>query len=512
MAISDTLPATLQVNTRDEWAQLWLRSYGNRLAVNNPSADISQATAPGSAAYIDAMALADCLAIMSANSQTIAGTALIANMSEAQLTVKGQDLGVPWPQAVGAAGWVIASTSTNGSTIRAGDSLSNLLTRMRYEHASATDIHYSNGQLVPVIGVDTGPLSNADAGTQLQWDSPRDGCFSQAIVAARADGTGLTGGADKASVETYRSLITYGQANESASGNEAAAIKWAEDSLNHGVQVEKAFYYPAIYGPGNNALVFTVPPSGVSGSRIPTGPQIAQVIAYVQSQLPADDGVIGCVLDGVNPTLIGRVDWADGAPQWSDFTPWPNYIAGDKFVVTNSPTPTATVFTVATASGSYTSAQQPSNGKTIALFNSTTGKFSKKIIASFSGSGPWTITCDTSTGQTDTVFVPTYGTLVSPWSDSLQSVADTLITYINTMGPGEQSAGLGDGRKQLRSPRPSTKAWPITITSQVESNVTALTGVDSFSLVVGLGLTVSIGVPGTYSNLLTNPLIAIHTL
>lgn len=275
MPVSDTLPTILVAESRDKHAARWLRSYGNRLAVNNPNADIAQATAPGSDAYLDAMATADCLAVMSAKAQAMAGTALIANMTEAQLLVKGDSLGVPWPEATGASGYVIAQTSSNGGEIRPGDVCTNLLTRKRYQCAASANATYQNGDPVPVTGVDTGPGSNADAGTLLTWDSPRAGIFASCAVQLQTDGTGLSGGRDKATIEEYRALVSYAQANESASGNEAAAIKWAQDSLHHGVPVEKAFYYPAIWGPGNNALVFTVAPTTALGSRIPNGAQLA---------------------------------------------------------------------------------------------------------------------------------------------------------------------------------------------------------------------------------------------
>lgn len=511
MAASDTLPDKLVVKNRDQWTQYWLRSYGNRLSVNNPNADVSQATAPGSDAWLDAKAMADCLAVMSANAQTIAGTALIANMTEGQLIVKGDALGVPWPQATGAAGYVLAQTSSNGGEIRPGDVCTNLLTRKRYQCAAPSSATYHTNDPVPVIGVDTGPGSNADAGTLLTWDSPRSGVFASCTVQAQTDGSGLSGGRDKSTIEEYRALVAYAQANESASGNEAAAIKWAQDSLHHGVPVEKAFYYPAIYGPGNNALVFTVAPTATNGSRVPNSTQIAQVLAYVKSQMPGDDGIIACALNPVTPAIIGRIEWGNGAI-WADAVPWPNFIASNKWLVTA--VVDSTHFTIGLeSSGGYSSAQQPSVGKTIALFNKTTGVFVKKTILSFTGTGPWVITCDTSSGLSDTTYTPLIGnTMVSPWSDSLATVATTIAKYVSGMGPGEQSTALGDGRKRLRVPRPTTKSWPITITSKLESDVTLLTDVNSFSLTTGLGYTVSVGVPAAYSNLAANPNIAIYSL
>jgi len=510
MAVSDTLPDTLETNTsRDSWATRHMRSYGNRLYANNPQADIAQATAPGSAEWLDAMAIADCLSVLSGQAATIAGTALTANKNEAQLIQEGKDLGVPWPNASGAAGYVLAQTSTNGSLIQPGDVITNKLTRVRYQCAAATTVRYYNGDPVPVLGVDTGPNSNADIGTVLTWDSPRSGCFDSALV-KNTNGKGLTGGRDKPSIEEYRAILLDAKANESASGNETAVIRWAQSTLLHGVAVEKAFAYPAIKGFGTMGLTFTVPPDN-GGSRIPNGAQMAAVLAFVQSQLPGDDGLLMCSLNPLPVTLIGRVTWGPDAIGWNDYAPWPNYIASDKWVVSASTD--ASHFTISLDSGVYTTANQPSAGTVFAAFNPEDGKFYKKTVLSFTDTGPWIVTCDTTSGQTDLLYKPVAGlTMVSPWSNSLADIATSLVSYVTKMGPSEQSVGLGDGRKQLRTPRPAAKSFPITINSKVESDVSNLSSVDSFSLVVGLGQTITLGVPGAYSNIFEQPNIAIYSL
>ena len=500
VATSNTLP----VSSRDDHVNRYLRSTKNR----NPATSIEV----NSPAWIRAMAIGDTLVMQSAQAQQLAAGVLINNQNEDQLIATGEILGIDWPQAVGASGSLIASTGTLGSTILAGDELKDQTTGFRYK--VLTTALYMDGDPIPVQAIDTGPLTNVDPGIALVWSLQRPGCNATAVV-KDIDGEGLTGGAEKASVEEYRTIIAFAIANESASGNEAVVIKLAQNSRAHGVAVQKAFAVPALNGPGLMGLCFTLKPANKNASRIPNGTQMAAVYAYVVQWLPGDDGVFMLPLLAQPLSFVWRIKWSAGDAGWVDAYPWPLYkeVSGvsDPYVVTATTDPSH--FTVGVSSGNYTGASQPAIGKTISIFDKSTGKFFRKKILSFTGAGPWPITCDTTTNQTDTTYKPVVGDPVSPWADSLPQIGGVVADYIGSMGPGEQVAtDPGDGRRQMRVPEPSPTNYPDQVTSLVVSNALKLPSVADAQEKNALGTKVPVGVFMTTNNLFEQPTVAVYPL
>ena len=490
----------LIVKTRDEWIALYLRS----IKVRNPQESIE----PNSPAWIRACAIADCLVMQSATAQATAAGVLIKNQNEDQLVATGEILGIDWPAAVGASGNVIASTGTLGSTILAGDEIVNLTTKVRY-HVTTTAL-YNNGDPIPVIGTDTGPLTNVDPGVPLTWSAPRPGCLSTALV-QELDGEGLSGGSDKASADEYRKILAYALANESASGNEATLIKLAENSRAHGVSVQKAFVYPSINGPGTVGLCFAIKPKNSQSSRIPNGTQMAAVLGYVTQWLPGDDDVFMLPLVAAPLSFVWRVKWSASDAGWADAYPWPQYIYSDSHIITGATD--ASHFFIGTLSGSYSGVAAPTAGKTIAIFSASTGTFYRKKIFSAGGGGPWTIVCDTTAAQSDTSYTPSVNDVVSPWADSLPVVEQTVADYIGAMGPGQQvSSDPGDGRRMMRMPTPTSSIYPIQVSSLVVSRMLDNSAIDDTQELNALGQVVPLGVYMTTSKIFEQPTISVYPL
>jgi hypothetical protein len=493
---------TLIVKDRNQWSSLYLRSIKNR----NPAESIE----PNSPAWIRAMAIADVLVPMGYNAQQNAAGALLKNQNESQLVATGEILHIDWPAAVGASGTIIAETGTLGSTIYAGDEIKNQTTNIRYK-VTTTGAPYHNGDPIPIIGIDTGPLTNCDSATVLTWSAPRPGCMSTALVQAQTDLSGLTGGADRASADEYRTLLAYALANESASGNEATVIKLAEKTKAHGVAVQKAFVYPAVNGPGTMGLCFTIKPNTISASRIPNSTQMAAVLAYVIQWLPGDDSIFMIPLVAEVPGFTWKIKWTEADTGWTDSVPWPRYATSDRHIITASTD--SSHFSVGLYSAVYTSAIQPVAGNSIAVFDNSTGKMRRKKILSFTGTGPWAITCATLANQSDTEYKPIAGDYVSPWADSIQAAADCVIAHVGTMGPGEQvAADPGDGRRQLRMPPPIPDSYPIQASSLVVAKMLAVPGVADAQEVLALSQTVTVGALTTLSFLFETPRIGIYAL
>ena len=493
----------LAVKGRDQWVSLCLRS----VKIRNPQESIE----PNSPAWIRAMAIADVLVIHSADCQSAAAGVLLKNQNDDQLLATGEMLSIAWPEAIGASGYVIAQTGTVGATIYAGDEVKNPITGFRYK--CQTTALYNNGDPVPIIGIDTGPQTDCDAGTALTWNGQRPGCQPSALVQAQPDGSGLTGGSDKASADEYRQILAYALANESASGNEATVIKLAENSKAHGVAVLKAFVYPGVNGPGTTGLCFLMKTNSSTASRCPNGAQLSAVYDYVVQWLPGDDSIFAIPLVPESIEFIWRIRWKSTDPGWADAFPWPPYVASDQHIITSSTD--ANTFSVGLRSGVYSGSVAPTAGKAIAIFNRTTGKFIRKTILTVGSSGPWTIVCNSAlpASQNDGSYVPVANDNVSPWADSLQNVADTTIDYVNSMGPGEQVASdPGDGRKQLRSPSPLPDQYPEQVTSLVVSRMLQTTGVSDCQEKLALESTVSVGALTALSYLFESPTIGVYSL
>jgi hypothetical protein len=494
----------LAVKSADQWLGLYLRS----IKVRNPQESI----ATNSPAWIRGKAIADVLVIHSADCQSAAAGVLLKNQNDDQLAATGEMLSIDWPAAIGASGYVIEQAGSAGSTIYAGDELVNQTTGFRYK--CQTTALYNNGDPVPIVGIDTGPQTDCDPGTALIWSAPRPGTSpSTALVQAQPDGSGLSGGSDKASSDEYRQILAYALANESASGNEATVIKLAENSKAHGVAVLKAFVYPAINGPGTIGLTFLMKTNAAAASRRPNGAQLSAVYNYVVQWLPGDDSVFSIPLTAESLEFIWRIRWKSTDPGWSDAYPWPLYVTNNQHIVTAATD--ANTFTISLLTGPYTGVSQPVAGKAIAIFNRATGAFVRKTIKTVSGTGPWAITCDSSlpANQNDGSYVPAVNDNVSPWADSLTNVASTTIAYVDTMGPGEQVASdPGDGRRQLRMPVPLPDQYPEQITSLVVSKMLQTTGVADAQEKLALESTVSVGALTTLSYLFESPTIGVYPL
>lgn len=477
----DDLPGELILPTRQEIHDRWIRDY----ALRNPGTDTGQGTQPD----IDAWTFADQASPLYANARTAALASDPTQVSGKELDTRAGADGVERLPAQGASGFVQIEASAGGGLIQAGDEC--VYQGLRFA-ALATAI-YQDGAQVAVQAVDAGPATNLRPDTVLAWASPRPGVGPRATVVDASDGEGLTGGRAAETEDEYRERWLATKRRRPASGNDVEIQDAIEKTP--GVPVERAFTYPAIRGPGTTGFVFTLRSGGAS--RVPNAAQVATVLSRIETVFPADDQFFGATLQSERVNVALRVAWAPGARGWADVAPWPTYHAGAGAIVVTAATD-ALRFTL---DGNRSVA--PRAGQTIAFFDRSRRAFVRKRLATVTGAGPWAIVCDTAHGASDASYAPVVGQRACPWSDSLESLAEPIASYMRSLGPGEQVATFFDpGRRQRRSPA-SPREWPSEISTRIVIPVLALPAVFNATLLEPtLPHTTPVGLPGTLSYLL----------
>ena len=451
--MADDLAGEMIVWSHQEIQYRFKRSYQVAL----PGADVSDKSPPA----VDARVAADMQLPLHANVRKIGDTSSLASRTLAQLVEIGGREGVPLPPAVGASGYVIIRAAAGGTTIQVGDEIKVKNGSARYQCA-ATAL-YADGAQVLIVGLDVGPGTDQPAGTKMVWSNPRPGCEQEATVWS----AGLTGGRDEATADEYRALIEERRANPAAAGNDGAYQALIENAQAHGVAVQKAFTWPAIKGTGTTAFSFTMRPSTPGGSRLPSEAQIALVLAALEGSFPGDDGIFGVLLAEQAATAQFRVTWRKTAAPWADANPWPAFVGIATQVVVDGAVDIESDGFRATAGADTTT---PVAGQTIALYDAANAVFVKKRIATVTvvvADRSWNLTFDTTAGASET-FTPEDGALVSPWSESLNLITPSVVSYFDGMGPGELVATFYDpGRRHRRQPE-SPEALPSVISNRLE--------------------------------------------
>jgi uncharacterized phage protein gp47/JayE len=483
----EKLANTLNVPGRDQERDRYLRDYSLR----KPGVPTGPKTEP----YTDASVMADQTAVLYADAILIANSCTRSTRTSSQIDDDLEEHGSSRLPPVGASGSVAIGASPGGTTIFAGDEFT--INSLRYQCAETA--LYQDGAEVPITGIDTGPGTDQPAGALGKWSANRPGCDPVATVVEQADGSGLIGGSDVESDAQAILRLDNLDADPPASGNDAEYQALIVRAPN--VAIQAAFTIPGIKGPGSKGVMFTLRPSSPGKSRIPTSTHRAAVKAWVRGQMPADDGYYDCALV-VNPIPVNlKGTWALGAAGWSDALPWPAYQATPIAVDGGQPNTATTIY----LTGNDGSTPGPSAGQSIGVFELASLEFHRKKILSVATSGTdWVLTIDTTNGVSDTSYVPTGGQVVCPWSDSLTSVAIAVVSYFDTLGPGEQVSSFVDpGLRQRRSPA-SPVAWPSVISNRLVLPLFTIAEVGDVALLdPAIPYATPVGTPGVSSFLTT---------
>ena len=487
--MAETFPEEIVTLTRDQVVEKYLRDYQFRV----PDADVGPGTQPAT----DAAVMADQCMIIHADAVVIGANTNLdtstGNAVDDALRVNGL---VPRLPATGATGYVTIEASVGGAFILAGSEIKHPVTNKRYQ--SFVSALYQDGDQVLIGGIDTGPTTNQEPGTVLQWVSPPGGLASLGTVFEASDGTGLVNGREAESDAEAIQRIIDARANPPASGNAAEYI--AQIEATPGLAIQKAFAIPASPdGPGNMSVFFMLRPASPGASRLPSSAQRALVAANLAAVMPGDDGIFDLEVVGEPLTVYIAALWRETAVGWNDSAPWPEYIAGDPVLVKAAPAPTALSVRLVTA----TPTTAPQAGQTIAFYNAALGMFAPKRIATAGvteivATLEWQVTFDTSNAASDTSYIPIAGQAASPYSGSMDDVAAAVIEHVDTLGPGEVVATFPDpGMRQRRDPR-SPEEWPSSLTNRLITPVLAVPSIsDADILFPAAPFACPVGTPGT---------------
>lgn len=489
--VVDQLPVPIPTTTRDTEIERFKRSH--RLRV--PGAD----TGPGSQPDTDAKICADIVMPLYAAAKRNNDQTVLENARGPALDQWAEREGVaPRRDAFGASGSVLFAGVPGGSTLLAEDELTNESTGLRYR--VITGAHYVPGDAVNIVGKDTGPTTNVAAGTQLKWTSPRPGSSDFAVVAAG----GLTGGREAENDDEFLLRIQHEKQTRAASGNDAEYQLEIENTPD--VAVQKAFTVPAASQAGTISWMFTVLPEHAGGSRCPNDAQVSLVEQHLMGEFPGDDGAMAALLVNQNTDVAFEIDWAESAKGWADLVPWPRYyprvpVSGPGMVrVTAATSPTA--FTLGTSNSIYTGVQQPVVGQTLAFYDTVAFQWVRKRIATVTGTGPWVITCTTTSNASDTSYTPQVGQRACPWSDSLPSILPGVWAAFDALGPGEQVAlPYDEGTRQRRQPA-APGSWPYKLTNRQLIDAISATEISDLDVLEIDSPTPSVGSPGLVAHVL----------
>jgi uncharacterized phage protein gp47/JayE len=483
--------AEITVKTRDQIVQDYERNYLNRSS--------GTLTGPGTAPRRDAVLLADALMPLYANIVKAGRSISLDERTETELRQLASDRSIPLSGAVGSTGTVTIVAATTGTTIFAGDEAIEPTSKLVFY--CTTTAAYSDGESVPMAARSTGPATNLDADTVLQWRTPRPGCATTCTVDEQTDGSGFIGGAEADGREQIIEKIRSANANPPASGNSPDYQRWIKATPN--IQVEEAFIYPCALGPGGLHWTFTVAPNRY-GSRVATATQLALVRAYISATAPKHDMGVGVATATEDLVLCIGVDWETAAEQWHDESPWPEYYeetpaSGSGAVVIDTGS-TATSLVVKTANADYSTCGDPVAGQVFGLYDLANRAFRRFTALSVAGSGPWTITVDTAFDASFAGYTPVVGQRLMPWSDGLSLFVAPVHAAFDGIGPGERVAATYlDGTRAKRYP-PSPKHWPDRITKSLETTMESMGSVTSLDILEGLGV---VATPSATPNILT---------
>jgi hypothetical protein len=495
---TDELPGEIVTLTRDEFRNLFTQDY----QLFAPNAEVG----PGTQPYVDGSLAADATLVIVNDAVTIGNGTNIDTSTGTWLQQIGESEGVFKLPAAGASGYVVITTTVGGATIFQGDEVTEQASGLRFL-VQATAL-YGNGALVPIVGLDTGESTNLNAGTSLQFSAPRPGCTALCTVYEDSNGNGLTGGRPDESDDEYRARIKLKRANPPASGNDAEYQRVVEDIPTIGIQ--KAFTYPAIFGPGTMGFTFTLRPGSPGADRIPNGTQLNLATATLLGQEPADDGVFPLQMLAASLVVAYRVSWATGAAGWTNNPRWPEYTS-PKVTIKAAPAPTPTSFRAVTTGGPIA---DPVVGQTVAVFDRPNKQFRQKRIETITVITPgqeWQLTCSTVNLASDTTYTPIAGQAISPWSDSLNLLVEPTLTFVDGLGPGEMYASFADpGLRQKRNP-PNPDSYPSTVTNKLVSPILSLPSIsNAVVLEPTIPYTTPIGTPGAFVYLLELTDLAVY--
>lgn len=461
--------------------QIILAAFRNRLRLlKNPETgltltedEIARATQPGSRFYIDADAI-------DLYGQAQQGRALFLSDQLDPRRAHTEILRKIWSDlwlgpdaslaAVGASGAVLAKgnpgTIFNGSTT-VPDPAAVVGTDpngFKYQVLETETVGPDGTATLALKGVDAGHETNLFPGTVITWsaNTPLGSEPTAAVLeVAGQPGVGFSGGFDAETDAELADRVVERIRGRPASGNAAHFQAWARAAS---VAVEQAYVYSCALHAGSVVVSLTQRRSSLGPlARLPSVGVMADATNYLvppgSPVVPERVFVLVVSPASQSSDLVVRVAMNAGVGGgWFDVVPWPSPPEPSNPALIE-PVAIATVvtqlqFTITTAvplpanATSLTGTDVPA----IMLWNDATSRFEKLNASTITRSGT-TVTVTLTSAPAKTIVA---GDRISPYTDRLDVVAESLEQYFDSLGPGELVA-VNDTRYQraARLPRPS---------------------------------------------------------
>lgn len=302
---------------------------------------------------------------------------------------------------------------------------------------------YAIGASVPIQAIATGKATDHPEGDVLRWVNAPPFCDDKATV----DVGGLTNGHDADDDESLRGRVLALLQNPPGSGNWEDVAEKAEQSAT---QVQKAFVYPAIQGPGTQHVAVVAAPTATNKNRdVAALVMSGSVVPYVLAKVPQHTLVTTTTVANVNTDIafalaLPEAPTANPAGPgggWLNGTPWPAPDGVSTFRCTVTAVTSTTVFTVdATTS--------PTIGVSrVAWLSPTDWNLYTALVSNVSGtSGAYVITLDRAFTGIAT------GSYIWPECTNAQAYVDAVLAAYALMGPGEKSTNASALLRGFRHP------------------------------------------------------------
>lgn len=308
-----------------------------------------------------------------------------------------------------------------------------------------------------LVGIDGGDDTNLAVGTEISWSNPPIGAQPTATVSLAFEG-GLEQETDADFADRLEDRIRH----KPASGNSAHFRAWARQSSN---QVETAFVFACAPRAGS-VLVCITKKRGSSLGPLGRFPTLALKTIATAYLVPPNSPVVpawpSVVATGPQSQpsdlaiLLGLRRGANGG--WSSARPWPqSSTTYPKAAITSVASQTS--FKVATDVAPVgTLPLTGGNAPQLMVWNLSKSRFEKLAVTSvaFDSTNLYQVTL-----SAPPTFTIAPGMVISPYTDRLEVIAESIETYFDALGPGEVVSLTNDVRatRAFRYPR-SSEEYP----------------------------------------------------
>jgi len=327
---------------------------------------------------------------------------------------------------------------------------------LRYQVVAITTA--VDGGAVPVAGIDTGKRTDKTYSTIMTWTSPPAGSATTATV----DASGLRFGADADDDARLRRKVIDRRRHPAKGGNWSHVAGFAEDASS---AIEKAFAYPAVYGPSTHHVAITVPAAAATQyTRAATGALMLMAATGILSQTPEHADLTLTTVTDYDLDLVLQVELPEPKSAGGIGGGWVDALADRWPTALNAANPHAITLNAAPTNPKVivvVSDAAPVLDAHIALWSNSQKKLVRTRVYSYTGAGPYTITLYDPIDINDFAS----GDYVMPDAENLEDYCSTVASQFALLGPGEKTAVAAKLPRSYRHPL-EQEDWHTDFTSR----------------------------------------------